>query len=140
MQSTFAYCEDLTTASNIPSGVTNMWYTFFHCESLVSAPSIPEGVLNMMDTFSGCTSLVNAPVIPSSVTNLYGTFYYCSNLTGYLTINTDVYTLAHYDFCLRGAATNYGCDLKLNGSSTMLSDILGTCNPYQSHISLDVDN
>ena len=76
-----------------------------------------------------------APIIPSGVTNLLETFTYCSNLTGDLIIN--VSNLEKRSQCLKEAAINEGCDLKLSGSasSSTLVNLLKT-KSSNSHISL----
>ena len=98
-----------------------MSYTFYSCYNLTTAPEIPASVISMSYTFFGCTNLATAPEIPSSVTNMNSTFYQCYRLTGKLTINANP---TSYSDCLNRAATN--STLKLNGTSTMLNEILAT--------------
>lgn len=97
MGSTFAHCESLTVAPEIPDSVKSLgrcrrsphydWSyddsegTFCLCESLAAAPEIPSSVTDMAGTFSDCTSLTTAPKIPDSVTVMNATFYGCTSLT-----------------------------------------------------------
>ena len=106
----------------IPSKVKEMDRTF-EGSLLVTAPVIPNGVTNLRETFNGCTNLKNAPVIPSSVMNMEGTFRYCSSLTGNLIINANP---SSYVQCLSNAATNFGTQLYLSGTSNKLNEILAT--------------
>ena len=132
LYSTFSSCESLTKAPEIPNSVNNMDSTFHNCESLTEAPIIPSSVTDMTRTFYDCRSLTEAPDIPSSVTNMNETFQGCSSLTGDLVINANPTTFSN---CLEYASTNSGCDLKLSGTSTKLSQILAT-KSSDSHISL----
>lgn len=113
--------------------VTGMDYTFINYTGLTIAPEIPSTVTSMAYTFADCTALTTAPVIKDTVTYALGTFKNCSSLTGDLVINAN--PSSSYTWCLEGAATNNGCNLKLSGTSTMLNEILET-KSTNSHISL----
>ena len=102
------------------------------CTGLIEAPEIPSSVTSMHATFTGCTGLTSAPEIPTSVTEMESTFSGCTSLTGTLTINANP---TDYSGCLENAATNEGCNLVLNGSSTVLNEILAT-KSENSNISL----
>ena len=80
MSCAFGYCERLTDAPVIPNSVTNMAETFLYCPTLINVPSISNSVINMYYTFSECENLVNVPSIPNSVTDMYATFERCSRL------------------------------------------------------------
>ena len=95
---TFSGCTGLTNISVLPSSVVNMDYTFSRCTSLTNISALPSSVVNMNGTFNGCTRLVNAPVIPSGVTNMYYTFNDCRKLTGNIVINSSVVTNANSCF------------------------------------------
>ena len=81
MYSTFSGCTGLTTAPEIPNSVTSMEYTFSRCTGLTTAPEIPNSVIYMNGTFDGCTRLTTAPEIPNSVTSMGYTFSGCTGLT-----------------------------------------------------------
>ena len=132
MNGTFYGCKSLTTAPKIPDTVTDMYQAFANCTSLTTAPALPSSVTNLSYTFYECSSLTEAPEIPNSVTNMYITFSGCSSLTGDLVINANP---TDYRQCLEDAATNSGCNLKLSGTSTVLSQILAT-KSSNSNISL----
>ena len=122
MEHTFEYCESLTTAPTIPSGVTDMYSAFRGCISLTTAPIIPDSVTNMSSTFYGCTSLTTAPTIPNGVTIMEGTFYDCTSLTGTITINANP---TPYTDCLYNCG-NSTHTITLTGSSTKLTQIKNT--------------
>ena len=79
---TFEGCKNLTTAPEIPNGVTNMGRTFYGCTSLTTAPVIPNSVTDMHITFSCCTSLTDASkiTIPQTVEDISFAFAHCVNL------------------------------------------------------------
>ena len=121
MSGTFFDIQNLSYVPEIPSSVTDMSYTFCGCENLTTVPEIPSSVTDMNSTFRYCTNLTTAPEIPSSVTEMRHTFLGCTNLSGTLTINANP---TNYYKCLYDAATN--STLKLNGTSTILEQILAT--------------
>ncbi|MGN1301028.1 MAG: hypothetical protein ACI4U9_00610, partial [Clostridia bacterium] len=102
--------------------ITSLYGTFYGCTKLTTAPEIPSGVTNMNNTFPGCTSLTAAPAIPSSVTNMSSTFYGCTKLQGTIEINANP---TSYTDCFSSAATE-GTGLVVTGSSTMLDTLIGT--------------
>ena len=104
--------------------VTNMWMTFAECQDLLYAPELPTTVVNMGWTFYECYYLISAPTIPESANYFEATFSSCYNLTGSLVINVanDPYLAG----TLRNVATEDGCDLILSGSSPYLVDFLRT--------------
>ncbi len=53
----FTGCTSLETVSELPSTITNMYYTFSECASLESVPDLPSSVTNISSVFSGCTNL-----------------------------------------------------------------------------------
>lgn len=132
MSCTFNSCDTLVIAPKIPETVTNMNRAFAGT-GLVDAPVIPDSVTSLSQTFQSCRSLKNAPVIPNSVYDLYQTFDGCHALTGDLVINCNY--IDSYTDCLWWAAINEGTDLKLSGSCTQLSDILGS-KSSNAHVSL----
>lgn len=97
MTGAFYSCSNLTQVSNINNNVTNLEGAFAYT-NISTAPNIPYGVTNLASTFSNCTSLTDAPTIPSSVTNMRSTFYNCTSLTGNIIINSSVVTEANLCF------------------------------------------
>ena len=78
--------------------------------------------------------MTTVPEIQSDdIWDMFGAFSRCSSLTGDLVINAR--RVSSYDYCLKNAATNEGCDLKLSGTSNKLDEILNT-KSENSHISL----
>ncbi len=112
--------------------VESMDSTFYSTSGIVIAPEIPSTVVTMSSTFAFCTNLKTAPVIPVGITGMASAFYRCNSLTGDLVINA---TPEYYGGCLGDAATNEGTDLKLSGTSSVLSEILNT-KSENSNISL----
>lgn len=133
MNSTFYNCTNLKTAPEIPDSVRELYCTFYNCKKINIAPEIPNGVTTMSKTFYGCNELTTAPIIPSSVREIDELFYNCYKLTGNLVFNCEY--LSHTYDCLKGAATDENCDLKLSGSCSYLERILNT-KSENSHISL----
>lgn len=82
------YGEIVTSINN--NEVTNMAFTFFGCTNpeLSTVPNIPSSVTNIWYTYAG-TSITEAPVIPNNVTNMLATFASCTELTGEIEINAN---------------------------------------------------
>lgn len=132
MNRTFYKCTKLNQAPEIPESVKDLSYAFYNCTELTQGPEIKEGVKNMDYTFYGCSKLASFLTIPSGVTSMNGTFYNCSSLTGELAINANP---NYYNSCFRACSTNTGTNLKLTGSSNILSALLDT-KSTNSNISL----
>ena len=69
------------SATELPSGITNMSYAFKGCSTLVKAPQLPDTAQNLLSCFENCTNLIEPPEIPPSVTSLNMTFSECTSLT-----------------------------------------------------------
>ncbi len=144
MNSTFADCTSLKQAPKIPSGVNSMDSTFEGCESLEQAPEIPAGVKNMHGTFSKCKSLTKGPSsIPSSVEDMSYTFWYCKSITGTIRIKTTLANVTHkdddYEYyscgdCFDDAATDYGCQIRLDYVDEALVDEILKHIYSESHV------
>lgn len=96
LNETFRDMTNLHSVVNMPSAVNSMRSTFANCQSLLKAPEIPSSVVNLgngLETankntedeeyygcFGNCVSLEVPPTIPNSVTDMSGTFYRCSSL------------------------------------------------------------
>jgi hypothetical protein len=65
-----------------------MGRTFAECQNLVNAPDIPNSVTNMHDTFYNCHNLTTAPNIGSGAINVRATFRLCENLTGNIFVHS----------------------------------------------------
>ena len=125
MESTFEYCERLTTAPEIPNSVTSMNSTFSGCTGLTTAPEIPNSVTDMCLAFAGCTGLTTAPEIPNSVTYMRWTFSGCTNLTGEITINANIDNEVptwHYEDCFSDTTK----PIQLTGTCPILSKLAET--------------
>ena len=144
MNSTFRYCKSLEQAPRISSGgeYRNMTRTFEGCKSLKQAPQIPEGVKNMHSTFEGCESLVKGPsFVPSSVKDMNDTFRGCKSMTGTIKIKTTLANvteehIAYYNcvYCFAGAATNDGCQIRLDYVDEALVDKILENVYYEGHV------
>lgn len=85
--------------NNIPSTVTNLYYTFANCKNLESAPTIPESVTEMVGTFYG-TAIITIPNIPKNLVDLTGCFGNCKNLTHIPAIPSSVSSLNQtFEYC-----------------------------------------
>ena len=76
----FAFLTNLTSVTNFPKGVINMYATFAGCAYITNVPSIPDSVVNLSTAYNGCYNITSAPEIPNSVVNMAGTFASCVNL------------------------------------------------------------
>ncbi|MCQ2086555.1 MAG: leucine-rich repeat domain-containing protein [Bacilli bacterium] len=85
--------------NNIPSTVTNLYYTFANCKNLESTPTIPESVTEMVGTFYG-TAIITIPNIPKNLVDLTGCFGNCKNLTHIPAIPSSVSSLNQtFEYC-----------------------------------------
>ena len=142
MDSTFDGCSSLKQAPKIPVGVKDMNDTFYKCKSLKQAPEIPAGVKNMHGTFFDCESLVKGPSsIPSSVENMDATFRYCKSMTGTIKIKTTLANVtdedssySHCEDCFKGAATDDGCQIRLDYVDEALVDKILEDVSSESHV------
>ena len=81
LMGTFYNCQALTIPPILPSNYTGSMQSCFQgCSSLTTAPNIPDGVTSMQSCFNGCKELITAPNIPSSVININAIFQKCSKL------------------------------------------------------------
>lgn len=83
MEYAYERCSSLTDEDiNIPSSVRRLGYAFMDCvsEDFKNAPTIPEGVEDMTDTYQGCINLVTPSNVPSTLEYLNGTYQDCSSL------------------------------------------------------------
>ena len=135
---TFEGCESLKQAPEIPAGVKHMQETFKDCKLLKQAPEIPAGVWSVSGTFEGCESLEKGPSsIPSSVAYMSKTFRGCKSMTGTIRIETTLANVTHEeidddgdnyytkyscDDCFKGAATDDGCQIRLDYVDEALVD------------------
>lgn len=109
MVRTFYGCENLTTITNIPEGVTNMGGAFYGCTNLTTIPNIPNGVTNMNEAFEGCRNLTTISNIPDGVTSMGMAFYGCTNLTTIPNIPTSVTSMYEaFDGCRSLEIINIG--------------------------------
>lgn len=83
---TFEGCKNLTTAPEIPNGVTNMFGTFSRCTSLTDASkiTIPQTVEDISFAFAHCVNLINAPNILNPKNIKFEPVYYDMELVGYV--------------------------------------------------------
>lgn len=81
LTNTFNGCISLTKAPTIPNTVTNIVGAFRHCKSLETPPAIPDSVQYMKCTFDGCTNLRTAPILPKNVCEITAAFRDCISLT-----------------------------------------------------------
>ena len=96
-ESSFMYCEGLTSVT-IPNSVTSIGnYAFHSCTALTSV-TIPNSVTSIgMGTFCNCSSLISA-TIPTSVTSIGSSaFMDCNSLTS-LTIPNSVTSIREGTF------------------------------------------
>lgn len=81
MECTFANCDKLEVAPELPESVALMSMTFYNCKSLKVAPKIPDNVSHMVGTFENCYSLISAPDFPSNLETEMSVFENCKSLT-----------------------------------------------------------
>lgn len=77
---TYAGCEKMKIAPEIPEGVISLVNTFKGCTSLTKAPKIPNTAKDISWAFQDCRSLKTPPAIPDSVQYMKCTFDGCTNL------------------------------------------------------------
>ncbi len=119
MQNSFADCDHLVVAPNIPSGVTNMGGCFNGCDNLRIPPEeIPNTVTNMASCFYDCSSLISAPgwetFTSTQVTNMGGCFRNCSSLQSAPNIPASVTSISScFNGCtnLSGTVSVYSSNL-----------------------------
>ena len=135
MKETFSGCKQLENFySELPENVANLQQTFAHCEKLVKAPNIPYGVKSMCATFQYCYLLESPPKeIPETVENLQWAFQNCYILNGKIEINGckgNILSNGNYDYAgiFVGACTNSQLTLTRNKSDAILNDILKDAN------------
>ncbi|HBB14113.1 MAG TPA: hypothetical protein DCZ76_07535 [Treponema sp.] len=129
MQNSFADCDHLVVAPNIPSGVTNMGGCFNGCDNLRIPPEeIPNTVTNMASCFYDCSSLISAPgwetFTSTQVTNMGGCFRNCSSLQSTPPIPASITTISS---CFSGCTNLSG---EVNVYSPSLTDSSNWTNTF----------
>ena len=124
----FEGCSSLSSSPTISSSVTDMGRCFKGCTSLSSAPTIPSNVTYMDSCFEGCTSLSSAPTIPSGVTNMFGCFDGCTSLSSAPTIPNSV---SNMEACFSGC-TSLVSPPSIPSSVTRMGDCFSGCTSLSS--------
>lgn len=128
----FYGCYALTTAPEIPSGVTSMTECFRGCSALANPPTIPDTVTNLEWAFRDCTSMTAPPTLPSSAQNLHGCFRGCTSLASAPVIPVRAYNIA---------ACFYGCTSltaapSIPPSVTQVNSCFSQCTALTGNISV----
>ncbi len=135
MHATFLGCKKLEKIeSELPAKLNDLGQTFAYCEKLKKAPEIPYGVQSMSGAFQYCFELETPPtLIPETVTNLQWAFQNCYVLNGTMEIEgctgNKLYN-GYYDYVgvFVGGCTTGKLTLTRTKNDTILDDIITHTN------------